>query len=254
MCKQFTRGTMNYPLSDWKNSESYRFDPKTLSYRGYAWEFLRRNPKFQDEGTRALASGSGREREQVACKFGLRDLVSYRHDYVPGEPELVWLAEALCEPPVVHRKGKANSIQTYQLGQVALIFDLDATVTSGPAAIDAYLWDARRTLMEERNRYISTLSSSDERVVRVKSPSIRKAKLFTWLRTYDAIECMGVSQKEAAKILYPEDFVPEPFTKKTKELTAQKRVSDDRRRAMSLVDNEYLSLVPLDYLQDKSKR
>lgn len=180
--------------------------------------------------------------------------MSYRHDYVPGKPELVWLAEALCEPPVVHRRGKANTIQTYQLGQVALIFDLDATVTSGPAAIDAYLWDARRTLMEERNRYISTLSSSDGRVVRVKSPSIRKAKLFTWLRTYDAIECMGTSQKEAAKILYPEDFVPEPFTKKTKELTAQKRVSDDRRRALSLVDNEYLSLVPLDYLQDKSKR
>jgi len=26
-------------------------------------------------------------------------------------------------------------------------------------------------------------------------------KLFTWLRTYDAIEYMGVSQKDAAKIL-----------------------------------------------------
>ena len=76
----------------------------------------------------------------------------------------------------------------------------------------------------------------------------------THLRTYDAIEYMGVSQKDAARILYPEDFVPDRFTKKTKELAAQKRVSDDRKRAISLVDNEYLALVPLDYLQQKSKR
>ena len=246
---------MNYLHPDWKNSESYKFNPKTLSYRGYAWEFLRRNPKFQEEAARALASGSDREREQVATKFGLRDLVSYCHDYVPGKPELVWLAEALCEPPVVHRRGKTNSIQTYQLGQVALIFDLDATVTSGPAAIDAYLWDARRTLMEERNRYISTLSSSDGRVVRVKMTKYPKSEavyLAKDLRCYRMHGC-PLSER-GGKDFVSGGFVPEPFTKKTKELTAQKRVSHDRRRALSLVDNEYLSLVPLDYLQDKSKR
>nr|WP_315253385.1 DUF6499 domain-containing protein [uncultured Duganella sp.] len=245
---------MRYPRPDWTNVESYNFDPKTLSYRGFAWEFLRRNPNFQAESERAFASGKTRDREQVATRYGLRDLVSYRDDYVPGAPELVWLAEVLCEPPIVHMRSRSNSVQTCLPGQVALIFDLDATVSSGPAAIDAFLWDARRTLMEERAKYISALPSSDERVVRARSPSIRKAKLFSWLRTYDATEYKGVSQKDAARILYPEDFVPDRFTKKTKELAAQKRVSDDRKRAMSLVDNEYLALVPLDYLQQKSKR
>jgi hypothetical protein len=242
------------PRPDWKEVDSYEFDPKTLSYREYAWEFLRRSPSFQKESERALASGSDREREQIATRYGLRDLVSHLHSYVLGEPELVWLAEALCEPPLVHRKGRRNDIYTQRPGQVALIFDLDATVSSGPAAIDALLWSARNTLLAERLRFLETLPKDEERVVRVKTPKIHKANLFTWLRTYDAVEYMGVSQKDAARILYPDDFVPDKYTKKTKELTAQKKVSEGRKRAISLVDNEYLALVALDYLQDRSKR
>jgi hypothetical protein len=242
------------PRPDWKDKDSYGFDPKTLSYRAFAWEFLRRNPSFQSESQRALSSGTNSERKQVATRYGLRHLVSYMDVYEVGGPELIWLAEALCEPPLVQRKGQRVVSCAPRPGEVVLIFDLDATVSSGPAAIDAFLWSARNTLMEERARYIGTLPEDDARVVRVKSPSIRKAKLFDWLRTYDAVEYMGVSQKEAAEVLYPDDFVPDKFTKKTKGLAAQKKVSDDRKRAMSLVSNEYLALVPLDYLQDKSKR
>ncbi|KAB8054762.1 transcriptional regulator domain-containing protein [Janthinobacterium lividum] len=243
---------MQHP--NWEESGSYAFDPKKLSYRGYAWEFLRRNPNFQNESDQALLSSSQRECEQVATKYGLRDLVPSTHIYHPGKPELVWLAETICEPLFAHRKGQKNVIHTQRPGEVALIFDLDATVSSGPAAIDAFLWDARRMLMAERMRFIETLPEDETRPVRVKSPSIRKSKLFDWLRTYDAVEYMGISQKDVARVLYPDDFVPDKFTKKTRELAAQKRVSDDRKRAMSLVDNEYLALVPLDYLQDKSKR
>ena len=65
---------------------------------------------------------------------------------------------------------------------------------------------------------------------------------------------MGAAQKVVARALYPVDFVPAEYTQKTKESTAKKRVSDDLKRAKSLVDNEYLALVPLNYLQDKSKR
>lgn len=241
------------PRPDWDDIESYGFDPKALSYRQYAWEFLRRNSDFQNESQSALLRGSNREREKVAAKYGLRDLVSHFHDYEPGKPELVWLAETICEPPIVHRKGKTSLVHQLRQGEVAIVFDLDATVSSGPAAIDAFLWYARGLLMEERARYISTLPKG-ERTVRAKTPSIRKSKLFTWLRTYDAVEHMGVAQKEVARVLYPADFVPAEYTQKTKELAAQKRVSDDLKRAKSLVDNEYLALVALDYLQDKSKR
>jgi hypothetical protein len=136
---------------------------------------------------------------------------------------------------------------------VAIVFDLDATVSSGPAAIDAFLWYARGLLMEERVRYISTLPAG-ERTIRAKTKSIGKAKLFNWLRTYDAVAHMGVAQKEVARVLYPADFVPAQYTQKIKELAAQKRISDDLKRAKSLVDNGYLALVALDYLQEKSKR
>lgn len=242
------------PRPNWEDVDSYGFDPKTLSYRQYAWEFLRRSPAFQTESEEALISGAKRERERVATKYGLRDLVSYMHTYEPGEPELVWLAETLCELPIAHQKGQANYVHPLRPGEVALIFDLNPTLGSGPAAIDAFLWYARTLLIKERDRFIATLPTDGECIVRVKSPKIRKSKLFTWLRTYDAVMHMGVAQKDVARVLYPDDFVPDIFTKKTKELVAQKRVSDDRKRAVSLVDSEYLALIPLDYLQNKSKR
>lgn len=238
---------------NWDDIDSYNFDPKELSYREYAWEFLRRNPDFQNESKKALELGSERERQQVATKYGLRDLVSHLEAYELGKPELVWLAETICEPPIVYQKGRPSRVHQLRQGEVGLVFDLDATVATGPAAIDAFLWYARSLLMAERVQYISTLSPG-ERTIRAKTPSIRKSKLFTWLRTYDAVEHMGVSQKEVAKTLYPADFLPEKYTQRTRELAAQKRVSDDIKRARSLVENEYLALVPLDYLQDKSKR
>lgn len=241
------------PRPEWDDIDSYGFDPRALSYRQYAWEFLRRNPNFQIESTNAFDLGSDREREKVAAKYGLRDLVSHLHDYEPGKPELVWLAETICEPPIVHQKGRPSVVHQLRQGEVAIVFDLDATVSSGPAAIDAFLWFARGLLVDERARYISSLPA-ETRNIRAKTPRIRKSKLFTWLRAYDGVEHMGVPQKEVARVLYPADFVPAQYTQKTRELAAQKRVSDDLKRARSLVDNEYLALVPLDYLQDKSKR
>jgi hypothetical protein len=239
---------------DWKDVDTYEIDTQEFPYRAYAWEFLRRNPDFQRESEAAFSSGLQSAREKVATKYGLRDLVSYRVGYEPFEPSPVWLAETICEPPIVHQKGKLNRVPHLRPGEVALIFDLDATLGSGPAAIDAFLWNAKNLLMAERRRLISGLPPEEPRVVRAKSPSIRKSKLFTWIRTYDAVVHMRVPQIKVARALYPEDFVPEKYTGKTKASAAQKRVSDDRKRAMSLVDNEYLALIPLDYLQDKSKR
>ncbi len=193
-----------------------------------------------------------RQCEAVATKYGLRELVSYVDGYAPGGSEFFWLAEALCEPPIVHEKGAKNVVHHLRPGEVALVFDLDATVSSGPASINAFLQHARKLLMDERSRYLKSLPSSD-RAIRPTSPRIRKSKLLTYLRTYDAVVHAGVTQKAAAQILYPNDFVPDAG-KKTKARTAQTRISADLAKAMQLVDNEYLALIPLDYLQDKSKR
>lgn len=242
------------PRPDWKNVDTYDIDTQDFPYRAYAWEFLRRNPDYQRESEAAFSSGLQSARERVATKYGLRDLVSYLDDYEPVEPSPIWLAETICEPPIVHHKRKLSPVHQLRFGEVALIFDLGATLGSGPSAIDAFLWNAKNLLMAERRRLISELPPDESRVVRAKSPSIRKSKLFAWIRTYDAAVHMGVPQIEVARVLYPNDFVPEKYTGKTKASAAQKRVSDDRKRAISLVDNEYLALIPLDYLQDKSKR
>lgn len=52
----------------------------------------------------------------------LRDVVSHLHDYEPGKPELVWLAETICGPPIVHRKGKISVVHNF--GKVKLQLSL----------------------------------------------------------------------------------------------------------------------------------
>ncbi len=240
------------PRPDWRDLESYRIDPKSYSYRAYAWEFLRRNLTFQSESTVALEGNTPRQWETVATKYGLRELIWYTEPYDPGESEFFWLAEALCEPPFVHEKGARNVLHHLRPGEVALVFDLDATVGSGPASITAFLQHARKLLIDERIRYLKSLPSSN-RKIRFTSPRIRKSKLLTYLRTYDAVVHAGVTQKAAAQILYPNDFVPDAG-KKTKARAAETRISADLAKAKQLVESEYLALIPLDYLQDKSKR
>jgi len=242
------------PRPKWNEPESYELDAKEVCYRTFAWEFLRRNLDFQRESAAALASGSLSQKAAVATKYGLSELVPYTSAYEPGSTFL-WLAEAICEPPIVpNRSKKAFAMQPLKEGEVGLIFDLDATVSAGPSAIAAYLYNARTILLAERQKYLSALPASESRTIRVLSPKIRKVKLFPWLRTYDAIVHEGISPEQTAKILYPDDFVPDKFTKKTREVTACNRVLDDLERAKSLVKDEYLALVPLDYLQNKSKR
>jgi hypothetical protein len=242
------------PRPKWNEPESYTLDPKVDCYRTFAWEFLRRNLDYQRESEVALSSGSLLQKAAVATKFGLSELVPYTSAYEPGRTFL-WLAETICEPPVAPFKEKrAFTMPALRKGEVALIFDLDATVSAGPAAIAAYLYNARTILLAERDKYLKSLPDDQSRTIRVVSPKIRKVKLFPWLRTYDAIVHERASLEEVARVLYPDDFIPDKFTKKTRELTARNRVLSDLERANSLVKDEYLALVPLDYLQNKSKR
>lgn len=237
----------------WDDVTTYAVDLKNACYRQWAWEFLRRNPKYQFESTNALDNSSATHCKEVARKYGLRDLVHFLDAYVPGKPELVWLSEVIRDEPITYAMDGKPQILELNKGDVALVFDLDATLEVGPAAIDALLYDARLTLMNERQNYLNSLHE-ERRMVRVKTPKIRKAKLFTWLRIFDAVEFSRKSIGDVALAMYPDCFKVDPYTQKTQELKARKSVSADLKRAKSLVDGEYLTLIPLDYLQDKSKR
>jgi hypothetical protein len=242
------------PRPKWSEPESYGLDPTECCYRAFAWEFLRRNLDYQRESELALSRGTLAQQVAVATKFGLSELVPYTSAYEPGRTFL-WLAETVCEPPILpNKEKKAFSMPSLRKGEVALVFDLDATVSAGPAAISAYLYAARTMLLAERQKYLKSLKQDDGRTVRMVSPKIRKVKLLPWVRTYDAVVHEKVQPEEVARVMYPDDFVPDKFTKRTKERAARARVLEDLARANSLVRDEYLALVPLDYLQDKSKK
>lgn len=238
------------PRPIWSSVESYPEDLADWEYRRWAWEFLRRNLEYQEESSAALSAGSPALVKSVARRYGLRDLVHFKKGYVPGDPAFVWLSETFCKSALV---GSRQTNLRLQAGEVALVFDLDSTLASGPAAIDAMLYNAKRILQEQRQVYINSLEDHPERV-RVKTPKIHKAKLFIWLRVYDAIVHSNVSRLEAAKVLYPGIFKSDKFTLATKERKARKKISAAFSEAKTLVKDKYRALPPLDYLQDKSKK
>ncbi|WP_338845593.1 hypothetical protein V8J88_17895 [Massilia sp. W12] len=83
---------------------------------------------------------------------------------------------------------------------------------------------------------------------RTKTPKVRRDKLFMWLRIYDAIEYSKASE---------EDVIPEFYGKQRKPSdpdwdSTRKKLKYDLKRARQMVKQDYLFLVPLDYLQEKS--
>ncbi|PLZ01568.1 hypothetical protein CY652_15780 [Burkholderia sp. WAC0059] len=138
-----------------------------------------------------------------------------------------------------------------QRGQVALIFDLNHCLRSGKAAKSSMLAHAKQILDRELEIYDSQLPAE----LQSSSPKVHRAKLFVWLRLYDAIEYAKAERGEVAKVLYKSRLVDEgseDFQHRMDE--AGKRISADLIRAREMVDGGYLELVPLDSLQERSSR
>lgn len=224
---------------DWDRSESYPANPDEWEWRRWAWEFLRRNEKYQDECDE-LADGTNRAKQAMGRRWGLGDYKHFRDPY-GDEQATMWLSEAFCEYEVGAPEGKEYRV-TLKQNEVALVFDLNHVAVAGTSALDSLLRGARTVLKE----YMAEL--------KIEPPDVRVSRsgLFETLRAYDALVYAKASPTDVARLLRPDAFGPSGDT--TSQDAARKYVNDLFERGRALVLNKgYLRLPTRDYIDDRSK-
>jgi hypothetical protein len=232
----------------WKDKNHYPVLKKS-SYRHWAWEFLKRNDGYRE----ACRSREGKLASPAAHllvkKFGRRTFKSFNSNYSALEDsEQHWLAEAILKVvPCRSIEGQEVKLKLSD-GEVALVFDLTQAQKSGKAALTSLLSSAKKTLSAQLELY-------EKRIVKEERSRIikpRRAKLLLLLRLYDAKITYHAPEAEIFRELYPAQYGKNKTLTDRQLLALRKKVSADLIRAKDMVRNGYLSLIPLDYIQEKS--
>lgn len=122
--------------SAYPNDETFRDPEDSSNYaRGWAWEFLRRNPAYQQDYDRAL-NGDNAGREAVAAKYGLSLLLPYSY----SGPECL----AMFKNILVLRELDCRSSQLPQLTETQVAFVFDVSLPLRPQ------WEAAKTQIAEK--------------------------------------------------------------------------------------------------------
>jgi hypothetical protein len=235
-----------HTLFDWKNHDYYD-SSFAWSYRRWAWEFLRRNPDYQTacekwKNTFPFAW------EKSVWEFGRTDLKSYRSSYGNDDRARLWLCERIPAP-----KGNYGEVETVvdlklPIGHVSLVFDLRQAEKAGQAALTALLSHAKELLANELAKYEKSLQVHQRSTTRKP----RRNLLPIWLRIYDAIEYGNASEDEVIRFLYPHLFKHKDELSSLEKASARRKFKVQLKKARAMVKQDYLFLVPLDYLQEKS--
>ncbi|RZI43679.1 DUF2285 domain-containing protein [Herbaspirillum sp. HC18] len=234
----------------WFATDSYP-NSEEWSHRRWAWEFLRRNEKYQ-EASLSL-KGSPKDRQARAHEFGRKAFKSFKEDYKKQEDSnRHWLSETIMEWRSSNQKDgeeeDANFKFKMSMKKVAIVFDLSQTIKGGEAVITSLLDHAKEILTEEMYLYAQTLPEDQ----RPKQHKPHENMYLTWLRVYDAIAGYSEAEEEVAKVLFPDKFGMREELSDDEKQKARKKVRALFRRAQEIVDEGYLQLVPRDYLPKKT--
>lgn len=224
----------------WKDLGSYPKNAKSWTFSHWAWQFLRRNEKYQ-EVCNAESSMSARQRKAEARKFGLAEYKHFKEDF-RGPSKCIWLTEAICKYQLGSHDGQEVDFRLDR-GEAALVFDLRQVKVGGLAAIEAQLYTARTTLME----YL------EEIVEKPARNRVTKVGLFELLRVYDGVIHSSEPQVAVARELYPEAFVKNAKGFDDRANDARRKVHDQLKRATKMVESGYLALPTRDYRPDRTK-
>lgn len=224
---------------NWQDKSSYP-DHKDWSFSNWAWEFLRRNEDFQRQCISA-ENASAAKQLQVAKQFGLQDLKDFREDFFTSNvPE--WLSVL---PGVLSRatkKGGKLGERSIPHGQVVMSFDLAQMLNNRPT-LDAQVYNAGFYLNECLKEYAALQGKSP------RSPRPQKAKLFKYLRVYDAANYAGVSDNALiAAELYPGQVGV------ANNYSGEGKIAHHRAAALKMVDSGYLELPAKDYQKIKNSK
>lgn len=237
--------TTELPRPKWNDAATYA-DPTEWSYRQWAWEFLRRNKAYEAATKKKLLLP--KEKAAIAQTFGRSTFKRYSEGYGKDDAGHHWLPEAIVKKALWYEEGSTGSTVTALLpGEVALVFDLSQTLKGGTTAISSLLGHARKVLLSELEQYKETFPKG-------KGPKmfkVRRSDLFHLLRLHDAIVHARAEEDEVVRILYRSLFVEKNNPSAFEILDAKEKMVLDLERAKKMVDIRYLTLVPLDSIQER---
>ena len=118
---------------EWNKVDTYPQDFNDWTYSRWAWEFLRRNVKFQEDCERVL-HGSLEQRRTMARSFGLAEYKYFKEPHLAGD-RCIWLPEAICKYKPSGDKDISTMIRL-KPGAVALVFDLHLIEQVGVSTLD----------------------------------------------------------------------------------------------------------------------
>ena len=196
--------TLDWGVPDWRCEDQYP-DPSAMTPTAWAWEFLRRNPKYRARWDTAPAKAIG------LGDFGLLGLPPDPRQSMPTLPPPAFAAAAVREI----RPGRRG----------------EQTVTLNPQDV-AIVFDLYRPVNEQLRRARCALTSLQAHLK--MSPKLirkRESEYGKYLRVLDAVDA-AVSDREIATVLYSTDSADD----------TRKKVKDDRKAALKLRDGGYLAL------------
>jgi hypothetical protein len=178
-------------------------DADDRAYRGadtwpkkrWAWEFLRRNPGFQ-EACAKVARGLA-DKDDIAREFGLREFKHAKEPYAKKPPRFT---AATISTRIRARESDADVYQRkLKLGELVVVLRLEDCLRN-PAALDSQL----RAVQRSARRRLAQLARDRG----VSLPELRVTKVEDWidyLRILD-VWATGVSQDQVALKVYSHIF------------------------------------------------
>lgn len=234
--------------TNWRDDKLYE-DREEWSNRCWAWEFLRRNKKYQ-EICNTVKSPSKIIKAKAAAEFGRCDLKMYTESYGAEEDnEEHWLSETVLRKKGYDKRDEKEQVAVFALqpGDVAMVFNLKLTEFGGLAAVTTQIEYAKKYLLDR----VSNAKSSG---LGIMPTSVKRPHREIWpklIRLYDAKIRYNAPIEEIIDILYLSKADKGKQLSSQEKIPHRKTISEHLKIAKAMVEYRYLSLIPLDYVQDK---
>jgi hypothetical protein len=214
---------------------------QSWSHRRWAWEFLRRNPEYAKSMNETHESSSTRAKRFGRVEYKLPD-----SEYGLDDESRLWLSEIVDEFYICKTdKRRERSRLSLKKEDALIVINLEKTVKTGRTAINSILSDLKGRLNNALDQIEKEREALDMRAPKIVRP--RRLLLIDRLKIFDAYQC-GASEEQIIRMITKK---APPTGDKLKALRT--KIKRAKLRATEMVNGGYLSLVPLDYIQNKSK-
>ncbi|MRW87539.1 hypothetical protein GJ698_26050 [Pseudoduganella sp. FT26W] len=164
------------------------------------------------------------------------------------DAERCWHPELLVGVDACHSATGRSVTYNLERGQVAIVFDLGVTLKGGRSAIRSMLANARLDLYTELEKFERSVLKPGSSRPKIKKPRLNK--LLLRLRMCDAM-WKKATDDELLRVLYPGYYLKGNSPTPDERAQLVRKIRDDQRAAIQLMESGYLELVPLDYFSEE---